>query len=74
MKEDVMRDIDVVVRGMEIIAEDAARELAETPKWRIFRRRKLKKRIEEATRNMVLFTLLKGELRGKERDGRESDH
>jgi len=67
-------DIDVVVRGMETIAEDTARELAETPKWRIFRRRKLKKRIEEATRNMVLFTLLKGELRGKERDGRESDH
>ena len=51
MKEDVMRDIDVVVRGMETIAEDTARELAETPKWRIFRRRKLKKRIEEATRN-----------------------
>ena len=71
MKEDVMRDIDVVVRGMETIAEDTARELAETPKWRVFRRRKLKKRIEEATRNMVLFTLLKGELRGKEREGRE---
>ena len=63
-------DIDVVVRGMEIIAEDAARELAKTPRWRIFKRRKLKKRIEEATRNMVLFTLLKGELRGKERDRR----
>ena len=70
MKEDVMRDIDVIVRSMETIAEDTARELAETPKWRVFRRRKLKKRIEEATRNMVLFTLLKGELRGKERDGR----